>query len=108
VRQAFDALWGDYEIGQWRFIGYLTRPVQYRDLDSFDDTSNRHLKFSGLRVERSSFGPGDLSAYWSRYERDGARFLDAAGNERRDVFDMRYAGKRAPFDWDVEAMGQTG
>ncbi|MGK8890110.1 alginate export family protein [Burkholderia gladioli] len=108
VRQAFDALWGDYEIGQWRFIGYLTRPVQYRDLDSFDDTSSRHLKFSGLRVERSSFGPGDLSAYWSRYERDGARFLDAAGNERRDVFDMRYAGKRAPFDWDVEAMGQTG
>ncbi|GAB7538655.1 alginate export family protein [Burkholderia sp. 3C] len=108
VRQAFDGLWGDYEVGQWRFIGYLTRPVQYRDVDAFDDTSNRHLKFSGLRVERSGFGPGDLSAYWSRYERDGASFLDAKGHERRDVFDARYAGKVAPFDWDIEAMGQTG
>ncbi len=108
VRQAFDALWGDYEVGAWRFIAYLTRPVQYRDVDAFDDTSNRHLKFGGLRVERSGVGPGDLSAYWSRYERDGASFPDAKGNERRDVFDARYAGKVAPFDWDVEAMGQTG
>ena len=38
-------------------------------------------------------GPGDLSAYWSRYTRDNARFPDASGTERRDVFDMRYAGK---------------
>ncbi len=108
VRQAFDALWADYEIGKWRFIGYLTQPVQYRDVDTFDDVSNKHLKFSGVRVERASVGPGDLSAYWSRYERDNARFLDASGNERRDVFDARYAGKSASFDWDVEAMAQTG
>ncbi len=108
VRQAFDAIWADYELERWRFIGYVTRPVQYRDVDDFDDTSNRHLKFSGVRVERSGVGPGDLSAYWSRYERDGARFADASGTERRDVFDARYAGKQAPFDWDVEAMGQTG
>ncbi len=108
VRQAFDALWADYEIGKWRFIGYLTQPVQYRDVDTFDDVSNKHLKFSGVRVERSSLGPGDLSAYWSRYERDNARFIGASGDERRDVFDARYAGKSAPFDWDVEAMAQTG
>lgn len=108
VRQAFDALWADYEIGKWRFIGYLTQPVQYRDVDAFDDVSNGHLTFSGVRVERADTGPGDLSAYWSRYERDNARFLDASGDERRDVFDVRYAGKRAPFDWDVEAMLQTG
>ncbi|WP_425605906.1 alginate export family protein [Paraburkholderia sejongensis] len=108
VRQGFDALWADYETGKWRFIGYLTQPVQNRDAEVFDDVSNGHLKFSGLRVERANTGPGDLSAYWSRYQRDNARFLDAAGNERRDVFDARYAGKQAAFDWDVEAMLQTG
>jgi hypothetical protein len=108
VRQAFDALWADYEIDKWRFIGYMTQPVQNRDVTAFDDVSNRHLTFSGVRVERANTGPGDLSAYWSRYDRDNARFLDAAGTEHRDVFDVRYAGKVAPFDWDAETMVQTG
>ncbi|GBH25740.1 hypothetical protein BvRS1_27890 [Burkholderia vietnamiensis] len=108
VRQAYDGLWADYESGKWRLIGYVTRPVQYRDDAAFDDVSNRHLRFDGVRVERNGTGPGDLSAYWSRYTRDNARFADAAGPERRDVFDVRYAGKADSLDWDVEAMLQTG
>jgi hypothetical protein len=108
VRQAFDALWADYEIDKWRFIGYMTQPVQYRDVTVFDDVSNRHLTFSGVRVERANVGPGDLSAYWSLYNRDNAHFLDATGTEHRDVFDVHYAGKVAPFDWDAETMVQTG
>ncbi|MBJ9593007.1 alginate export family protein [Burkholderia seminalis] len=108
VRQAFDAVWADYEIGPWRLIGYATRPVQYRDDAVFDDVSNRHLRFDGVRIERNGTGPGDLSAYWSRYTRDNARYPGASGTERRDVFDMRYAGKAAGFDWDAEAMLQTG
>jgi hypothetical protein len=108
VRQAFDAVWADYEIGKWRLIGYMTQPVQYRDVTVFDDVSNRHLTFSGVRVERANTGPGDLSAYWSRYNRDNAHFLDAMGTEHRDVFDVRYAGKVAPYDWDAETMVQTG
>ena len=32
VRQSFDAVWGDWESGPWRFIGFLSQPVQY-DLD---------------------------------------------------------------------------
>nr|WP_246637273.1 alginate export family protein [Burkholderia catarinensis] len=108
VRQAFDALWANYEIGKWRLIGYVTRPVQYRNDAPFDDVSNRHLRFDGARIERSGVGPGDLSAYWSRYTRDNARYLDGAGTERRDVFDVRYAGKSHQFDWDAETMIQTG
>ncbi|MDE1179883.1 alginate export family protein [Paraburkholderia sp.] len=108
VRQAFDAIWADYETGPWRWIAYATQPVQYRDDTQFDDVSNRHLTFSGVRVERQGVGPGDLSAYYSRYNRSNARFLDASGDEHRDVFDARYAGKAANFDWDVEAMYQSG
>jgi len=33
------------------------------------------------------------------------RFLDARGDERRNNFDIRYAGARGGFDWDLEAMG---
>ncbi|MGU7772616.1 alginate export family protein [Burkholderia sp. MR1-5-21] len=108
VRQSFDALWADYEIGKWRLIGYVTRPVQVRNDAVFDDVSNRHLRFDGVRIEHSAVGPGELSGYWSRYTRDNARFIGAAGTERRDVFDLRYAGKAGGFDWDAETMFQTG
>jgi len=108
VRQAFDAIWADYETGPWRWIAYATQPVQYRDDTDFDDISNRDLTFSGVRVERKDVGPGDLSAYYSRYNRSNAHFLDASGDEHRDVFDVRYAGNVAHFDWDVEGMYQSG
>ncbi|WP_321956802.1 alginate export family protein [Paraburkholderia bannensis] len=108
VRQAFDAVWADYEYDKWRFIAYATQPVQYRDVSTFDDVSNRDLTFSGVRFERQLVGPGDLSGYWSRYNRSNARFLDASGPERRDVWDLRYTGTHERFDWDVEGMLQTG
>jgi len=108
VRQAYDAIWADYEYGKWRFIGYATQPVQNRMVSAFDDVSNRHLTFSGVRFERQGVGPGDLSGYYSRYNRSNARFLDAVGDEHRDVFDLRYTGKAGRVDWDVESMYQSG
>jgi uncharacterized membrane protein (UPF0127 family) len=108
VRQAFDAVWADWEFQKWRFIAYVTQPVQYRDDQPFDDTSNKHLTFSGVRVERHDIGPGDLSAYYSSYDRSNAQYLDATGPEHRDVFDVRYAGSRQHIDWDIESMLQAG
>ena len=108
VRQSFDAIWADWETGRWRFIGFISQPVQYRDEHPFDDTSNRHFRFSTLRVERQVLGNNELSAYYSRYSVDNARYLDAAGKERRDVYDMRFAGKLAGLDWDIEGMAQRG
>jgi hypothetical protein len=108
VRQTFDAIWADYEYGKWRFIGYATQPVQNRLVSAFDDVSNRHLTFSGVRFERQDAGPGDVSGYYSRYNRSGAHFLDATGDEHRDVFDLRYTGKTGPTDWDIETMYQSG
>jgi hypothetical protein len=108
VRQSFDGLWADREIGPWRLIAYATQPVQYRSDHAFDDVSDKHLRFNGVRIERQNVGPGDLSGYYSRFDRDGARFLDAVGDERRDVYDLRYSGKTGRFDWDVEGMDQRG
>ncbi len=108
VRQAYDAAWANWTNDSWRLIGFWSQPVQYRDTRPFDDVSNDRLQYGGLRVERKDVGPGELSFYWSRYDTDGAKFLDAAGDERRDNFDLRYAGKASGFDWDVEEMTQTG
>ncbi|QNK03922.1 alginate export family protein [Dyella telluris] len=108
VRQSFDAAWVDWETGKWRFIAFVSQPVQYSDLHPFDDTSNRHFRFDTLRVERLVWGKDELSAYYSLYARDNARYLDATGSEHRDVYDVRFAGSQAGVDWDAEGMLQRG
>jgi Alginate export len=108
VRQAFDALWLDWERGVWRVITFWGHPVEDRHLRPFDDYSSRHFQYGGVRVERRNVGAGKLSAYVSRYELDNAHYLDAAGNERLNTFDIRYAGTLNSVDWDLEAMGQRG
>ncbi len=108
VRQSFDALWADYETGPWRFIGFVSQPVQYRFGEVFDDVSNRDFRFSTLRIERQVLGTNELSGYYSLYERSNARYLDALGVEQRHILDIRFAGQMNGFDWDLEAMGQTG
>jgi hypothetical protein len=108
VRQAYDALWADYEIGDWRIISFASHPVQNKDKVVFDDLSNRHLALSGFRVEHRAVGPGDLAIYYLRYERDAARFIQASGNEQRNAVDAHYSGNVGPIDFDLEAMGQQG
>ena len=108
VRQAFDAAWVDYELGLWRLITFASQPVQYRNLRAFDDYSDGRFTYGGVRMERQQLGPGDLSAYVSQYRQDGAKFLTVLGNERRTILEIRYAGARDGWDWDLEAMGQTG
>jgi hypothetical protein len=108
VRQAFDAAWIDWERSPWRFIGFWSHPVQYQSVTPFDDYSNSHFQFGGVRAERTDVGPGKLSAYLARYELDNAHFLFASGDERRNILDVRYAGGVSGFDWDLEAMGQNG
>ncbi|WP_208247367.1 alginate export family protein (plasmid) [Rhizobium sp. T1470] len=108
VRQSFDAIWADWETGPWRFLGFVSQPVQYSDEQAFDDTSNGAFRFSTLRIERQVFGTNELSAYWSVYHRDAAHYLDGSGEEDRQIFDTRFAGNAAGFDWDLEGMGQLG
>ena len=108
VRQSFDAIWADYELGAWRVLGFVSRPVQYSYEGPFDDRSNKTFRFSMVRAERHVFGTNELSVYYALYERDGAQFLDAGGVERRHVVDARFAGHAFGFDWDAETMGQAG
>lgn len=108
VRQSFDAVWADWETGPWRFIGFVSQPVQYRDERPFDDTSSGDFRFSTLRIERQVLGGNELSAYYSLYQRQNAHYLDASGDEDRHIVDARFAGNHSGVDWDVEGMGQFG
>lgn len=108
VRQSYDAGWADYERGPWRLIGFYSQPVQDRDLRAFDDYSSGRLTYGGVRVERRLFEGAQLAVYYSRFTQDGAKFLSASGNERRDIVDIHLSGARSGLDWDVEGMNQTG
>ncbi len=108
VRQSFDAIWADWETGTWRFLGFLSRPVQYHDLGPFSDTSSEHVIFDMFRVERHVLGLNELSAYYALYGQDTAHYLYAGGRERRQVLDSRFAGSAQGLFWDLEAMGQGG
>jgi hypothetical protein len=89
-------------------LGFVSQPVQYQSDHPFDDFSDDHLLFHTFRIERQVLGGNELSAYYARYERDGARYPDATGNEVRNILDARFAGSLAPIDWDIEVMGQQG
>jgi hypothetical protein len=108
VRQSYDAAWVDYEHGKWRTIAFYSHPVQDRDVRPFDDASNDRLTYGGFRVERKLTATTGLAAYYSRFTQEGAKFPSITGNERRDIFDVRYAGTARAVDWDLEAMNQTG
>jgi hypothetical protein len=108
VQQAYDAVWLDWERDPWRVITFWSQPVQYRHAHPFDDFSSQDFQYGGVRAERKNVGPGDLSAYYSRFQMDNAKYLDASGDEGRNSFDVRYAGESNGFDWDLEFMGQTG
>ena len=110
VRQSFDAAWGDYENGPWKFITFYSQPVQIYNFGAhpFDDYSSGANTFSVVRAQRELFGWATLSGYYAYYTLDNAKYLSVRGNERRDSIDIRFFAKTNGFDGDLEVMSQTG
>jgi hypothetical protein len=110
VRQSFDAAWGEYESGPWKFITFYSQPVQIYDLGAqpFDSYSSGANTFSVVRAQRELLGWATLSAYYAYYAADNAKYLSVSGNERRDSVDVRISAKRNGFDGDLEVMVQSG
>ena len=109
VRQSYDAGWADYENGPWRFITFYSLPVQVRDNTVFDDYSSVTAQtFGGARVEYKFSESLSVTSYYANFTQTNVKFPNASGDERRDVFDIHVNGKANHFDWDIEAMNQTG
>ena len=108
VRRAYDGARLTWSDGALDVNAFLTEPVEIRDDQAFDDRDSDGIRFSGLRVRHGAGAPSQLDGYWYRYERDEARFGGVLAEERRNVFGLQSAGRRGVFDWDVEAVYQTG
>jgi hypothetical protein len=108
VRQSHDAGWADYESGPWRFITFYSHPVQVQDNQAFDDYSNGKQTFGGARLERKFSEALSVTGYYANFTQANVLFPNAAGNERRDAFDLHMTGTVNHFDYDAEAMNQTG
>lgn len=108
VRLSYDAIWGDYEHGPWRYISFYSRPVVVQNLRAFDDYSSSHYTFSGFRIERKVKVLGKVNSYVAHFKQDNVKYVSVSGNERRNILDARIVGLGAAFDWDLELMGQEG
>lgn len=110
VRQSFDAAWGDYANGPWKFITFYSQPVQIYNLGAqpFDSYSSGAFTFDVIRAQRELFGWATLSSYYAYYALDNAKYLSVRGNERRDSIDVRFAANTNGFDGDLEVMTQSG
>lgn len=108
VRQSFDAVWAGWETEKWRLYALISQPVQYRSLSHFDDTSTSDLRLSGARIERQLTAHTQLTGYYALYQRSTGRYLDASGEEDRQIVDVRFVGNDHALDWDLETMGQFG
>ncbi len=53
-------------------------------------------------------GSSEVSVYYLHYRRGAAHPTSASGDERRESVDVRLKGAANGFDWDIEAMNQTG
>src|SRR5262249_827167 len=58
VRQAYDAAWLDWEKDPWRVISFWSHPVIYVPQGVFNDYSNSHFQYGGVRNKRPRGGPG--------------------------------------------------
>jgi hypothetical protein len=108
VWQPFDSVEVRYTHTTWQATALYARPVLTRDRRLFDDISANDFTFTGARLERHNLGRGKLSFFAAQLRNDRALYLAASGRERRNIIDAHYAGRRAGWDWDVEAMTQRG
>ena len=109
VPQAYDALYLGYKRGAWTILGAYTPPGPNAGSAIFRRLRRiRHHTFSGLVIRRRLWQTSQLSVSYSRYTRDAATFTNVSGKERRANIDVQLTGNKNGFDWDIEAMNQTG
>lgn len=109
MRRSFDGgramLTGD----GYRVDVLAVRPIELRE-DVFDDKTDDTMGLWGVYGTITGGLPKgqSLDLYYLGYEHDDAEFAAGISDERRQSLGLRYAGKRAAFDWDIEALYQWG
>jgi hypothetical protein len=100
VRQSYDAAWGDYENGPWKFITFYSQPVQVRDLGAqpFESYSSSDFTFS-MRECSAICSDGQPCPATMLTIPDNAKYQASAGKAPRRI-DVRLY-KTNDFDSDI-------
>lgn len=107
ARRSFDGVrltesWGGATIDV-----FALRPVQNK-VGAFTDSPNMKQALWGSYVTVPVWGGLKADLYWLGYENDRATFRGRTGEERRQSFGTRLFGKAEGWDWNEEAVLQTG
>ncbi|RJF86357.1 alginate export family protein [Oleomonas cavernae] len=110
-RRSYDGLRGMFESDGYTVSAFWTRPV-LNGLESFDDEPDDNLEFKGVyaTLPIAKGKPFSLSAdvYLMNYDRDGASFQGATGEEDRNTIGVRLFGTLDDFDYNWEFVYQFG
>jgi hypothetical protein len=107
LRQSFDGVRATWSDPAGRIDVFATRPVNYKP-DGFDDAADRTQGFSGIYASKTLRPGTTLDAYAFFSSRDGVTFGTTTGDERRQTWGARLAGRAEAFDFDTEGAYQTG
>ncbi len=109
IRLAFDGVRASWRQGSHRIDAFAFRPVLNKP-GAFDDATSKSQSLYGLyaTLAPDSIAPLKIDLYWLGYERDHGRFAAAQGSEHRHSFGTRLFGSAKGWDWNMEAVFQTG
>lgn len=108
IRLAFDGVRLGWRGAAGRLDLLALRAVDNRP-GAFDDRSEPGAHLWGAYATSAVQGRGgQWDAYLLDYQRDGARFADGNGRERRQTLGTRWFGQADALDWNLEAVAQRG
>jgi hypothetical protein len=104
----FDGFEAIYERPLWEATAFVTRPVieSTDHFDSDDDTT----AFWGLYLTHWFDSPHKLGldVYYLGIASQNGQYASGTGAEQRHSFGARWFGEKSQWDWNAEAVAQTG
>lgn len=109
IRRAFDGIRTAWKHGSSRVDAFAFHPVLNKT-GAFDDVWNKSEGLLGIyaTLTPTRLTPLSVDLYWLGYKRDRAVFAAAEGREYRHSFGTRFFGAAKGWDWNTEAVLQTG
>jgi hypothetical protein len=109
IRRSFDGGRLTFTDGEATFDAFGMRTVNLK-VGALNDDPNRQEAFWGIYgvVPVRALPDGHVDIYYLGLERDDAVFQQGVANEHRNTFGTRLWGSPGPWDYNYEAVIQTG
>jgi hypothetical protein len=108
VRRAFDGFRFSDQMDGASIDLVAAHPVTDNSGAGFDDATNFNQTLTGAYATLPIGSVLKTDLYWLDYENDAAKYRGLSGVEERRTIGSRMFGDLDGFEWNLEAMGQTG